>query len=514
MRYFRSLLTRDSYAQVLDRGLVALAAGKYRAADRTLKRAHRMKSGETQAFANRLLALLGKGDMKAAGRVADALLGAPMPEKNSNLIAAQALEQLGRFSDAADCVARAYAADTVETSLLELVGRLYWKGGAPDRARAAWAEWQVRENALAAKHAANDTRYLGLPWVGWIGNMCHLDVYQKARMLGLMPEHHAIILAPENRIANACLLDYWKEYFEVRVESPQTPGSETPFRWFAPIHTLQLKERCMYLYDLQAQVEHIWESQSRPPLLRLKDAHHEQGKLALSRLGIPHGSWYVCLHVREQGFWQEGGSRFHLPRCADIRKYAEAIRAIVAAGGWVIRMGDPSMSRLPAMQGVVDYAHSAERSDWMDVYLAASCRFMLAGNSGLVWLAKLFGRPVVGADWLPMGPLPPTSKDIVVPKRLYSRSERRFLNFREMIHGDLAYEWSGTLYERLKLAVHDANPSVLTAAVKQMLAETGAMEGVGDQSSPSLRDLALRSGFAANCRLATGFMQQHPEFMQ
>ncbi len=510
---------KEDYGQILDRGLNELAAGKFKTANRLLSHAHDLLPSETQANANRVLALLGLGNLEIANVLANDVLNAPTGarDKGSNLILAQALEQMGRFKDAAKCVANAFEADQTEFGLLELVGRLYWKGGDHALANTAWNQWATLDRAQANLHLATDVKYLGLPWVGWIGNMCHLDIYQKALMLGLMTPHKAVILAPSNRIANACLLDYWRKYFDVQMEDDQFSKANTEFHWETPIHTLQLKDSCMYLYDLQAYVEKLWADQRRPPLMQITSEHEARGQIAAEKLGIPPGAWFVCLHIREQGFWKEGASKFHLPRSADIRQYDAAIKTILDAGGYVVRMGDPSMRPLSRRARVIDYAHSDEKSDWLDVYLAATCRFMLASNSGLIWLAKLFGRPVIGADWLPMCPLPPSRNDIFVPKRLYSKELQRHLSFSEMLEGDLSYEWSGILYDRLRLRVHDAEPEVLAHAVTQMLEETEYGAEISEASfsdSIKINNKKIGKQFLINSRLATGFKKCHPEFHQ
>ena len=506
----------ESYGELLDRGLIELAAGNFKVANLLLHKAHDLLPSETQAITNRILALLGLGDVSGADSLANHVLRGTTPEKNSNLILAQALEQMGRFQDAANCVVKAFEVDPSECSLLELAGRLYWKCGMHILANAAWNQWAATDQARARAHQASNVKYLGLPWVGWIGNMCHLDIYQKARMLGLMSPHKAVILAPVGRIANACLLNYWRDYFDVQIEGTKNSASHLEFQWQTPLHTLQLKDSCMYLYDLQAYVEKLWAEQKRPPLMQITSDHELRGKLAAQHLGIPQDAWFVCLHIREQGFWKEGSNKLHLPRCADISNYDAAIKSIVDAGGYVVRMGDPTMTRLSTRARVIDYAHSDERSDWLDVYFAATCRFMLASSSGMIWLAKLFGRPVIGTDWLPMGLLPPSYKDIFVPKRLYSNASKRFLSFSEMLEGGLAYEWSGALYSRLGLSVHDSTPSVLAEAVIQMLGETelaAEISGVSFSDTPALEKKMKDHKLRVNSRLANGFMRHHPDFI-
>ena len=70
-------------------------------------------------------------------------------------------------------------------------------------------------------------------------------------------------------------------------------------------------------------------------------------------------------------------------------------------GGWVIRMGDPSMVALPSMPNVLDYCHSDLRADWMDVFIAAHCRFMIGTSSGPAYVPPLYGVPSVLTNWWP-----------------------------------------------------------------------------------------------------------------
>ena len=78
----------------------------------------------------------------------------------------------------------------------------------------------------------------------------------------------------------------------------------------------------------------------------------------------------MVLHVREPGY--RGESRENTTenwRNANPLDYLKAIKAVTNAGGWVFRMGDSSMTPLPSMPQVIDYAHHEIQSDWMDVFL-------------------------------------------------------------------------------------------------------------------------------------------------
>ena len=83
-------------------------------------------------------------------------------------------------------------------------------------------------------------------------------------------------------------------------------------------------------------------------------------------------------------------------------------------------MGDPSMTPLPQMDNVLDYAHSQAKSDWMDVFLCGRCRFFIGLASGLSQVAARFGVPCVYVNWI-SNVLPAFSgRDLYIPKLFWS----------------------------------------------------------------------------------------------
>ena len=103
------------------------------------------------------------------------------------------------------------------------------------------------------------------------------------------------------------------------------------------------------------------------PVLTISEEHEERGRRTLRNLGMPEGAWWVCMHVREAGY-HPGSMRRNDFRDSDPMSYLEAVRAIRARGGWVVRIGDPSMTPLQQMEGVIDYVHSDARR-----FISPSC---------------------------------------------------------------------------------------------------------------------------------------------
>jgi putative glycosyltransferase (TIGR04372 family) len=148
------------------------------------------------------------------------------------------------------------------------------------------------------------------------------------------------------------------------------------------------------------------------------------------QLGLPADAWFVCLHVRESGFHKDE----YVYRNANILNYLGAIEEITNRGGWVIRMGDSSMTRLPRLRQVIDYPFTEVKSPLMDVYLISQCRLYIGMSSGIYDVARLFQRPIILANmnnW--MWPFPQLACDLGILKHVYSKSKKRFLSVREWV---------------------------------------------------------------------------------
>jgi putative glycosyltransferase (TIGR04372 family) len=186
-------------------------------------------------------------------------------------------------------------------------------------------------------------------------------------------------------------------------------------------------------FSMRAAEECQWSDQySEPVPVRLAQDERERAHDRRIAMGLPSERWFVCLHVREGGFHQDW--RFGTSRNCDIRNYIPAITAVTDAGGVVVRIGDPTMTRLPSMEGVIDYAHSRFKSELMDLYFISECRFYLGVNSGPLDVAWLFGKPVVltnVTEWAVT--FARAAGDRIILKHVYSRSLGRFLSLSEIV---------------------------------------------------------------------------------
>lgn len=116
------------------------------------------------------------------------------------------------------------------------------------------------------------------------------------------------------------------------------------------------------------------------------------------RTGLTPEDRIVTVHCREAGFRTDIHQRL---RNVDILTYVDALRALADAGYTVIRLGDPSMTPLPPIDGVIDYARSALKSPALDIHLPALARFHIGCSSGLSQVPLLYGTPSLLLNWYP-----------------------------------------------------------------------------------------------------------------
>jgi len=125
----------------------------------------------------------------------------------------------------------------------------------------------------------------------------------------------------------------------------------------------------------------------------------EEGRRRLVEIGISPDKPYVCLIVRDGGHYQSKGDTESLGYELinfDINHFASAATELIANGYQVVRMGSGSerpFTKAPA--GVIDYALSDRRSEFLDVYLAATCTFAISTQTGPDAVCMLFRRPVL-----------------------------------------------------------------------------------------------------------------------
>lgn len=348
-----------------------------------------------------------------------------------------------------------------------------------------------------------------------MGHLAQLpEVYVKMQKLGWLPEYRTILMAPPWKIANPCLFNYWSRYFELA-------SDEDSIRKLRPIaKELTFNSAYYKLPDgkaysinfVYAAVEKEWEAQGREPLLTLSEEDLAFGFDSLEKMGMPRGAWFVPIHARHAGFKAEGTSTFYQHKHAEIADYIPAIEAITSRGGWVIRVGEPSMPPLPKMDGVIDYAHSPLKSSRLDVFILSQGRFFIATSGGAFGTPNLFGVPVLFTNFPLFEPLHFSSRDLHLYRRIYEKSSQHFLSFKQVFSPPFFYcSENKVVYER-GLDFMKNSPEEIRAATEEMIerADKSVVYSVqDDELQRRFRELLPKTYAGFTTRVARQFLREN-----
>lgn len=375
---------------------------------------------------------------------------------------------------------------------------------------------RLRERLLTPPEGKPPHHFFMYMWAAQIGHIANMEHLIKREILqGRDPKNMILYFSESQKPANQALLEKMGAYITIVREE-----ANLPYSYLTMLSVLEEYFLCESLDGLtkhwwhaSAEIFRAWEEAGRAPLLTLSEAEMKKGRACLRELGVPDGAWFVCLHVRESGFKQEQGyNAVEGVLSAEIGTYLPAIRAVTERGGWVIRIGDQKMQPLPPMPGAIDYAHSALKSDWMDVFLLGACRFLIGTSSGPAYIPPLFGVPCALTNWLPTGQRPFNGRDIYIPRLYHAGFPPRMLSFAEIMAPPVGYALGYVHAEELGLAPVPNTPEEIREVVSEML------DRLDGALSYTEMDEALQSAFDAvaetnlcigNARAGRAFLRRY-----
>ena len=377
------------------------------------------------------------------------------------LARAQHLTDRGQFAEAVAMLERRLAARPREPDLYFALGAAHHVSGALNKAVKIWVRGaQVQAELAREAGLSTSTRYLGTMFTRMIGHTAYFDTFAKRKILGLAPEKY-VVLADRANIGNAAYVECWRDHFDI-IDDPAIIRKRAPATRLLEDYptVLSVDGNWHFIHDAAVDVESRWHDAGRGPLLTLKDEQRRLARRELETMGLPPDCWFVCLHVREG----VGASR----RDGNIADYLPAIRSITQAGGWVVRIGDPSMTKMSDIPNLIDCAHQPRR-DWLDVYALGAARFMIGTNSGPVFVAGTFGVPALLSNWAPIGIKSLFHNTITLPKRLWSEKHNRYLTAEEENEEPFsAAEWT-QLLDQQRVRQIPNSPAEISAGVDEMM---------------------------------------------
>jgi len=184
------------------------------------------------------------------------------------------------------------------------------------------------------------------------------------------------------------------------------------------------------IYSLRSNTE---------PLMRFSDSQIVEAKKKLEKFGITNRNKYVALMVRDSSYlsktYKDQDWNYHNYRDCEIDNYLLAAEFLTQKGFHVLRMGKfVNKSLITNNKMIIDYANSNLRSDFLDIYIGATCEFCISTGNGYDKIPAMFRRPIVFCDHAPIGNYPTyMPQSIGIFKHYFSITENKKINLSEIV---------------------------------------------------------------------------------
>jgi putative glycosyltransferase (TIGR04372 family) len=393
--------------------------------------------------------------------------------------------------------------------------------GRLDEAITCWREAnRLSQSVTEICHAPipSDVEIYDPFWSNHIGHTAILGIMMKRELLfGKNEKKRYLICSSEHNIGNRYLVEQMGRFYNLIQDSAQFHIPREYEAAFCKLFWIdnRLSGPATYPWQVLAEITRAWEAAGRGPLLRFTAEELDTARRLRTEMGVPQNAWHVCLHVRSSGY-KLSHDDLHATLNADIRTYDRAMAAVVRRGGWVIRMGDPSMPKLSSMKNVIDYAHSPQKSPEMDVFLCGTCRFFIGTSSGPSLVPGLYGVPSVITNWFPTGTRPLNSGDLFIPKLHWYEREEEFAPFDESMSQPLGHLHALPILAELGLSLRSNIREELADVVEEMLdrLDGGTYNSTEDQQLQAYFErVALQSRSYGNARVGRDFLRKYQHLL-
>ena len=270
-----------------------------------------------------------------------------------------------------------------------------------------------------------------------------------------------------------------------------------------------------------------WKFVNTEPSLEFTEEEERLGKHALLDLGLPPGTEWVCIHNRDSAYldktWR-GRLSWHDYRNYDIDSMLAAAEELAARGYYVFRVGSIVKDPMPLSNTrIIDYANSALRSDFLDIYLLARAKFFLGNDSGIWCVPMIFRRPIAMTNFLLMANF--YKKDyspwLFTPKRIRDPLSGRFLTLRETLLAGLGDADQTEVFSAAGVElINNSGEEILELAVELDDRGKGKWKPhpIDEELQKTFWEIFVEHANSRDlpnrkARIGAGFLRRHPDFL-
>lgn len=241
---------------------------------------------------------------------------------------------------------------------------------------------------LDSEHSSKSNWFYSYEFGTNIGHVAVLGVHQDSQRKGLLPfEFNKLPVQENNPLLQ--LLNMISPSLDI------LSFKQTPYWTEIPTNSRRTEKFQSFCngdgyVDQYGFLEHYFQTQSISKLNRtvtLPDDYLRKAQSVLAEMGLKLGCKFVSLHIRE-------GVGEDKRRSQSPETFLQTLKTLSDGGYWILRIGDPTMSRIEGISNFIDLSVDSSLS-WLHPFALYHSTFHLGTNSGPSILAQVFGTPAL-----------------------------------------------------------------------------------------------------------------------
>lgn len=349
-----------------------------------------------------------------------------------------------------------------------------------------------------------------------IGHLCYnMDNYLSSRRGRESNEWG--VFGIDNRVSNKAIYSLWRQ--QERILFTNLAGPPLHF-----LNNLIPTSRLLISWQNELHPEVSLASATRSNIL-LSQSDEIRGEKLLEALGITHP--FICLHNRDSAYLEHYGSdgNSHDFRDFDFDDFELGIQKITEIDLMVLRLGEKIKTESRIDNPKFFSITGSKRSDFLDLYLIAKSQLYVGGNTGFSHVSRLFRKPQLLVNYIPLRFQDLSgwgTESLVVPKKLYKISDRRYLRLSEIMTLPYDIHYKGDFFGDLGLRVDNNSQEEIANAIVEMqsrVAGTWHDSEVQKQLQNQFWDSVARERYSKVIRgelkikISSTFLERNPELL-
>lgn len=269
--------------------------------------------------------------------------------------------------------------------------------------------------------------------------LTEVDLILKDVALGNIRSQKWLFFYDRSKVANLAFIDLIpKSIKPIHLSSCWIKVSKLLLRSSITAASVEEYATAMYSTAKMFRLNATWKSRS--PIIELPSEWISEKNYLFEKLGLNQNQPYVCIHARSSNNTKDDDFE-HRGRNVDIFRFSRVIEYLSERNIKIFRMGDPSMpSVVDWHKDLYDYAHMKYRHPKLDLVLSGCCQFFVGTSSGAMYMASIFGRPVVGLGCALPFVFCPTGfgRDLGIPKLFRRKDTGQLSSFKEIFVNGLS----------------------------------------------------------------------------